>query len=209
MINIFTLDGKINMKNENFCKLKERSPKIKMMCETSVENEYILDDCLQNELVNIIMYVVFNKILKNTQDSLNFLNETCPKFEINIMQLNISSDLLLLYLSTINTKSNVNSPHIKIGKLKIIIDNIHPQYYDKYPDKLILKIKSNQYICTIQKVEASTIYVLNETDYYVIKHKYKHILQNEQQDALFAEIFSKSLKYPPIYFEKIIESVII
>lgn len=205
MINIFTLDGKINLKEENLVKLANFSSKIKQMIETSPTNTYILDDCLQNELINVIIHIISNKLLKNTSDALLFLTDTCEKFGINIITLNLSPDLLLLYLSQIYLKPNTNSPIIKISKTKISISDINNQYFEKLQDKIILKIKSNQYICVIQKVDINHSYLLNETDYHVIKHKYKPAVANEQFEIQFADLFIKALKYPPMYFDKIMD----
>lgn len=205
MINIFTLDGKINLKEESLVKLTEISPKIKQMVETSPANTYILDDCLQNELVNIVIFTISKKLLKNTSESLLFLSDTCEKFGVDITTLNLSPDLLLLYLSQIYSKSNTNSPIIKIAKTKISINDINQQYFEKIQDKLILKLKLNQYICVIQKVDINHSYLLNETDYHVIKHKYKPTISGEQFETQFAELFTKALKYPPMYFDKIMD----
>jgi hypothetical protein len=207
MINIFTLDGKINLKKETLEKLTEISPKIKQMVETSPENTYILDDCLQNELVSVVIYTISKKLLKNTSESLLFLNDTCEKFGIKITTLNLSCDLLLLYLSQIYTKPNTNSPIIKVAKTKISISDINQNYFEKIQDKLLLKINSHQYICVIQKVEINHSYLLSDTDYHVIKHKYKPSVITEQFENQFADLFIKALKYPPMYFDKIMECV--
>lgn len=207
MINIFSLDGQINLKEESLTKLIEISPKIKNMVETSSSNMYILDDCLQCELINLILYTISKKLLKNTTDSLFFLFDTCEKFGIDIIILNISPDLLLLYLSQLYTKPNISSPILKISKTKIIINDINQQYFEKTQEKIILKIKTNQYICISQKTELTHSYILNETDYHVIKHKYKPSGNNDQFENQFADLFVKALKYPPQYFDKIMEGL--
>lgn len=207
MINIFTLDGKINLKEENLTKLTNFSYKIKQMVELSQDNTYVLDDCIQNELINVVIYIITKKLLQNTSESLLFLTDTCDKFGIDITILNLSPDLLLSYLSQIYLKPNITSPVIKISKTKISIEDIHSQYFEKNQDKLILKIKSNQYICIIQKENINHSYLLNETDYHVIKHKYKPTIQNEYFETQFADIFTKALKYPPVYFDKIMDCI--
>jgi hypothetical protein len=203
IINIFTLDGKINLKQESLNALIEISPKIKKLVGESSSNLYVLDDCLNNELVSIVLNILSQKKLKNTPESLFFINETCDKFEIDVINLNITSDLLLSYLNQKYPKSNLNSPHVKIAKTKIIIDDINSAYYEKTTDKLILKIKINQYICVLQKNDTPSTYLLSDTDYYVIKHKYKTQLNVENFDVQFGETFSKALKYSPKYFDKI------
>lgn len=206
MIQIFTLDGCVNLKKDTLMKLSEFSPKIKLMIDETLDEKYMLDDCLKDELVNVIMSVISKRILKNNDQSLLFLNETCEKFGISILTLNLSCDLLLLYLEQIHTKQNINSPTIKIARSKYLVNDINSNYFDKSQDKLILKIKSAQYVCTIQK-DANNSYLLSETDYHVIKHKYKPPVTTEQFENQFAELFAKALKYPPMYYEKIIEQI--
>jgi len=203
IINIFTLDGKINLKQESLNALTNISPKIKKLVESSSCNSYILDDCLKSELISVVINVLSQKTLKNTIESLFFINETCDKFEIDVINLNISSDLLLVYLNQKYTKSNLNSPHIKISKTKIMIEDIHLSYYEKTIDKLTLKIKTNQYVCVLQKNDTPHTYLLSDTDYHVIKHKYKTQANAENFELQFGETFSKALKYSPKYFDKI------
>lgn len=207
MINIFALNGKINLKEETLSKLTEISQKIKLMVETSPINTYILDDCLESELINVVQYTIAKKILKNTSDSLVFLNETCDKFGIDPIILNISPDLLILHLTQLYPKPNLNSPIIKIAKTKFQISDVNPLYYEKLQDKLLLKIKNTQYICVIQKIEIQHSYILSDTDYHVIKHKYKPSIVTDQFETQFAELFAKALKYPPAYFDKIMENL--
>ena len=74
-------------------------------------------------------------------------------------------------------------------------------------DKLILKIKLSHFLCPLQKSDINNSYLLSDTDYHVIKQKYKPNPATDNYDVVFIDLFIKALKYDSMYFDKIMENI--